>query len=149
MYLGVIIATMFAAPVLSIALELSSSPLIGLVGKWFVFWAVGVRLGLAGLRQIGQPQFTAEIFEISDDKVWPIVRELGVSNLALAIVGLASLANSTFRLPVAIIAAIFYAGAALGHIRSRNRTTNETVAMASDLFAFVILGAYAIYTLLA
>jgi hypothetical protein len=33
-----------------------------LVGKWFVFWAaVGVRLGLAGLRQILQPSFTAEI----------------------------------------------------------------------------------------
>ena len=30
-----------------------------LVGRWFVFWAVGVRLSLAGLRQFLQPAFTA------------------------------------------------------------------------------------------
>jgi hypothetical protein len=146
MYLGVIFVTMFAAPLASIALDRSSTPLIGLVSKWFVFWAVGVRLGLAGLRQIVQPWFTAEIFKINDERVWPVVRELGIANLALAVVGLASLAKSTFRLPVAIIAAIFYAGAAIEHIRSRHRTTKETVAMASDLFALVILGVYAAMT---
>jgi hypothetical protein len=146
MYLGVIFMTMFVAPLLSIALDLWSggSSLIELVGKWFVFWAVGMRLGLAGLRQVVQPRFTAEIFKINDEKVWPVVRELGIANLALAVVGFASIAKSTFVLPVAIIAAIFYGGAALQHIRARNRTTNETIAMASDLFAFVILAIYGI-----
>ncbi len=50
MYLGVVFGTMFVAPLLSIALDrlwLGGSS-IELVGKWFVFWAVGVRLGLAG-----------------------------------------------------------------------------------------------------
>jgi hypothetical protein len=151
MYLGVIFVTMFVAPLLSIALDLWSggSPLIELVGKWFVFWVVGVRLGLAGLRQVVQPRFTAEIFKINDEKAWPVVRELGIANLALAVVGLASLAKSTFLSPVAIIAAIFYGGAALQHIGARNRTTNETIAMASDLFAFVILGIYAIRAMIA
>jgi hypothetical protein len=31
-----------------------------LLGRWFVFWAVGVRLLTAGIRQIAQPRFTAE-----------------------------------------------------------------------------------------
>ena len=151
MYLGVVIGTMFVAPLLSIALDrlwLGGSS-IELVGKWFVFWAVGVRLGLAGLRQVVQPRFTAEIFEINDERVWPIVRELGIANLALAVVGLASLAKSTFVLPVAIIAAIFYGGAAIQHIGARDRTTNETVAMASDLFALVILAIYSIHAVMA
>jgi hypothetical protein len=65
------------------------------------------------VRQIVQPKFTAEMFKINDEKAWPVVRELGIANLGLAVVGLASLAKPSFRLPVAIIAATFYGGAAL------------------------------------
>ena len=44
----------------------SAADVMLLVGKWFVFWAVGVRLFIAGVRQ-AQPQFTAKsIFEIKD-----------------------------------------------------------------------------------
>lgn len=32
-----------------------------LVGQWFVFGSVGVRLGMAGPRQIPQPRYTAEL----------------------------------------------------------------------------------------
>lgn len=34
--------------------------ILPLIGKWFVFWTVGVRLFTAGLRQIWRPQFTAQ-----------------------------------------------------------------------------------------
>ena len=78
-----------------------------------------------------------------------VIRELGIANLALAVVGLASLAKPSFRLPVAIIAAIFYGGAALQHMRARNRTPNETIALASDLLAFAILATYAISAMMA
>jgi hypothetical protein len=147
MYLLVVIVTMFAAPLLSIALDVwsGSGPLLALVGKWYVFWAVGVRLGLAGARQVLQPSFTAEeIFAISDEKAWLIVRELGIANFALAIVGLASLIKPAFTLPAAIIGGVFYGGAGVQHIFSRGRTTKETIAMATDLFAFVVLTVYAI-----
>ena len=50
---------------------------VGLIGKWFVFWAVGVRLFIAGARQVLQPSFAAtEIFEIHEPKALAIVREL-------------------------------------------------------------------------
>jgi hypothetical protein len=134
--------TMFAAPLLSIALEFwpGSGTLIALVGKWFVFWAVGVRLGLAGVRQFVQPSFTAkDIFKIADEKAWAIVRELGFANLALAIVGLASLVKPVFVLPAAIMAGNFYGAASVPHLLARGRTMKETIAMARDLFAFVML----------
>ena len=38
---------------------------MALIGKWFLFWAAGVRLMLAAFRQLFQPEFTArQIFKI-------------------------------------------------------------------------------------
>jgi hypothetical protein len=52
---------------------------------------------LAGGRQILQPKFTAkEIFDIAGNGTLPIIRELGVSNLATGVVGIASLAIASF-----------------------------------------------------
>jgi hypothetical protein len=40
---------------------------MALIGKWFLFWAAGVRLMLAAFRQLFQPEFTArQIFKIED-----------------------------------------------------------------------------------
>ena len=64
MYLPAIIALMLVLPLLSVAAQTSMLPdaaaLMGLVGKWFTFWGVGVRLFLAGLSQVFRPHFTAE-----------------------------------------------------------------------------------------
>ena len=104
---------------------------------------VGVRLGLAGLRQFFQPGFTAkEIFHMQSDEALPLVRELGVANLATGVVGLLSLAMSTFTLPIAISAGIFYGVAGIRHVTERGRSLNETVAMASDLFLFMVLAIF-------
>ncbi len=47
----------------------------------------------------------------------------------------------TFVLPSALYATIFYGVAGVRLAMERNRTTNETIAMASDLFiALVLLG---------
>ena len=69
MYLAVIVLLMFVLPIGSVVVEAGRSAaapeLIFLIGKWFVFWAVGIRLLLAGIRQIAKPAFTAEaIFKI-------------------------------------------------------------------------------------
>ncbi len=107
MYLVVVALTMFALPILSVAIELEAhpAPVMLLVGKWFVFWAVGVRLVMAGLRQLFQPEFTArEIFHMEGDEAMTLVRELGVSNFAVGVVGLAAVAVPMFVLPSAITA---------------------------------------------
>jgi hypothetical protein len=123
-------------------------PLMLLVGKWFVFWSAGVRLTLAGLRQQFQPRFTSkEIFGIESDDALPIVRELGVANLATGVVGLLALARPGFVLPVAIAAAIFYGLAGVRHIASGHRNANENIALFSDLFAALVFAAYIAFAL--
>ena len=148
MYFLSVLLLMLVLPAGSVWVEHSHfhsvAPLMLLVGKWFVFWCAGVRLALAGLRQFFQPRFTSEqIFGIASDDALPIVRELGVANFATGVVGIASLAKPGFVLPVAIAAAIFYGIAGFRHLGDRDRNRNQTIAMASDLFAFVVFAAYA------
>jgi len=146
-YLIVVLLLMLVLPIGSIGFEhlylRSAAPLMLLVGKWFVFWAAGVRLFLAGLRQFFQPRFTAAgIFGITSDDALPLVRELGVANFAAGTVGMLSLAKPGFVLPVAISAGLFYGLAGAVHAAQLKRTGNENVAMASDLWAFVMFAAY-------
>ena len=89
---------------------------MALIGKWFVFWAIGVRLFMAGMRQVARPQFTAEgIFEINKAS-FAIVREVGFGNLAMGALGLLSLAQSTWVIPAAIVGGLYYGLAGIGHI---------------------------------
>ena len=150
MYFAIVALLMFILPIASVfwdhAVSGAALPLFALVGKWFVFWSAGVRLILAGLRQFFQPQFTAkEIFGLKSDDALPIVRELGIANFATGVVGVIALAKPSFVLPVATSAAIFYGVAGVRHILAPERTTNESVAMASDLFVCLALLAYLVF----
>jgi hypothetical protein len=152
MYLLTVLLLMLVLPAGSIFAEhslfYSTAPLMLLVGKWFVFWSAGVRLLLAGLRQFFQPRFTAEqIFGIKSADALPLVRELGVANFATGVVGITSLAEPSFTLPVAIAAAIFYGIAGIRHVAQSDKNRNENIAMISDLFIFLILAAYVAFTL--
>jgi hypothetical protein len=65
---------------------------IDLIGRWFVFWAVGVRLLTAGARQIINPGLTSEgILSIKGHEVWQLVRELGFANVSIGLAGVISL----------------------------------------------------------
>src|ERR1700710_252230 len=81
LYFTSILLLMLIFPIISVILDLRSQQggdLIALAGKWFVFWAIGVRLLLAGLRQAAKPAFTlAAIFHIKNKESEVIVRELG------------------------------------------------------------------------
>jgi hypothetical protein len=152
MYFAIVSFLMLAAPAGSIAIEHSllhsAAPAMSLIGKWFVFWAVGVRLVLAGVRQYFDPRFTAEqIFDIHGDEALPLVRELGIANFAVGTVGILSLLRPDFILPSAVAAAIFYGVAGFRHATQATRNAKETFAMATDLFAFAVLAAYSAYAL--
>ncbi len=70
MYFVSIALLLLVLPAASVAIEAALYPrafgLIFLIGKWLVFWAVGIRLLMAGARQVVQPQFTENIFNIHD-----------------------------------------------------------------------------------
>jgi hypothetical protein len=149
MYLAVIALTMFVLPIASIAQEYFASAgspdLIALAGKWFVFWGVGVRLLLAGLRQTINPAFTARtIFEIKDEAAEKVVRELGFGNIAIGVLGVISQFDSAWVLPAAISGGLFYGLAGAKHVLNNPRTRLENIAMVSDLFMFAILLVYTI-----
>ena len=143
MYIALLALTMFVLPALSIGLALAGGSQAGwavLLGQWFVFWAVGVRLMLAGLRQWLQPEFTArEIFRLSGTEVQQVIQELGFANIALATLGLIAVAAPGFVLPAAVAGGLFYAAAGLRHIQTPDKTRNETIAMTTDLWAAAVL----------
>src|SRR4029077_11986599 len=117
MYLASIVLLLFVLPAGCVIGQMlwfgGAADVMLLVGKWFVFWAVGVRLFMAGVRQVAQPQFTAEsIFEIKDRAALGIVRELGFANLSSGTLGLASLAVPAWVAPAAIVGGLFYGLAA-------------------------------------
>jgi hypothetical protein len=148
MYFIFVVLLMFALPVASIATEVlwfrDDAGLMFLIGKWFVFWTVGVRLLLAGIRQVVQPRFTAEsIFDVKDPAANAMVREIGFGNLAMGTVGLASLAQPAWLAPAAIVGGLYYGLAGAGHVFRSDRNFNEQMALVSDLMIFVVLAVVA------
>jgi hypothetical protein len=147
MYLAVVVLLMGVFPVASILIESvafhSDAGLLFLIGKWFVFWGVGTRLLLAGIRQMANPAFTAgTIFGIKDKAAEVIVRELGFGNFAMGVLGAVSLLNREWVVPAAIAGGLFYGLAGALHTRNGDRNTNGNIAMISDLFIFVVLALY-------
>ena len=148
MYVSMVVALMFLFPLISIAAQilladhgmLTVAAALGIVAKWYVFWAVGVRLSLAGLRQIIQPRYTAEtILGLKSPDALILVRELGFANAAIGMAALGSLYSPSWVTPLAMIGAIFYGLAGINHCFHKHRNQLENLALASDLFAALVL----------
>lgn len=144
MYIAMVFGLMLILPVASILFELLLRHYgvlnALLIGQWFVFWAVGVRLLVAGLRQIVQPRYTAEsILGLKDPNATLVVRELGFANTAIGSAGVGSISSPAWILPLAIIGAIFYGLAGINHLAHGHRNRLQNVAMTSDMFAASVL----------
>lgn len=147
MYVASVTLLMFVFPLLSVVIEAVANKnhvaLVALIGKWFVFWAVGIRLFTAGLRQIAKPGLTSEgILGIKGKEVWQLVRELGFANLAIGLLGIISLWKVEWRLAVALAGGLFLLLAGLEHLPKKHRTFEENVAMYSDLFISLVMAIY-------
>jgi len=119
-----------------------------LIGKWLVFWAVGVRLFIAGIRQVSKPAFTAtEIFHMSSDESHPVIIELGFSNISIGLLGILTLVKSDWCAAAAITGGLYFGLAGLLHIVKKPAGRNEVIAMISDLYIFALLTAYLFFTL--
>ncbi len=152
MYFIQVILLMFVLPVASVTIAEVRSPhpanMVFLMGQWFVFWAVGVRLFVAGARQVAQPGFTAEqIFDIHDSKSFAIVRELGFANLSVGLLGICSVVRPGWIVPEALVGGLYYGLAGAGHIPRKAKNAKEYTAMVSDAFAFVVLLLFLLRTL--
>jgi hypothetical protein len=139
---------MLILPLASIVIEMFFAPgagLVMLIGKWFVFWAMGMRLATAGIKQILQPEFTARtIFEIEDAGAMKIVSELGIGNLAAGVISLAGLYFPGWTMPCAVYGVIFFGLAGVRHLGNRHRNRIENVATVSDLWVAAVLAVYVV-----
>jgi hypothetical protein len=114
-----------------------------MLGKWFIFSAVGLRLTAAGIKQVKDPAFTArQIFNIETPEVLPIVRELGFANLCFGLVGILSLFFPQWRMVSAFASGIYYGIAGLQHWLKKPSGINEKFALITDIFIFVLLLIY-------
>jgi hypothetical protein len=151
MYIATVVALMLVFPLLSIGVDVvARQGTLGLpvVGKWFVFWSVGVRLLLAGARQIVRPQFTAaEILGLKSSESYFLVRELGFANVALGIVAALSLFKLAWVLPMAIAGGVFYGLAGVHHVMHDARNRLQNIAMVTDLYMAAVLMAFACITI--
>ncbi|HOI33199.1 MAG: hypothetical protein PHG67_04795 [Bacteroidales bacterium] len=114
-----------------------------LFGKWFIFSAVGLRLFLAGLKQVKQPSFTLkQIFHIDSPESFPILRELGFANLCFGLVGIISLFLPEWRIVSAFASGLYYGLAGLQHGLKKPAGVNESFALWTDMGIFVLLLIY-------
>ena len=114
-----------------------------LTGKWFIFSAVGLRLFMAGIRQITNPAFTAkEIFHIDSAESFPILRELGFANLCFGLIGIVSLFLPGWRIVSAFGSGVYYGIAGLQHLIKKPAGANEKFALVTDIFIFIFLLIY-------
>lgn len=143
MYYAVVLGFMLVLPLVSTigeAMMGGGTDIWVLALKWFVFWGVGARLAIAGIRQMLQPGFTAkDIFQIDDPRAGKIVQELGFWNFAGGVIALGSLVYPGWAVPAGVAGGLFYGLAGWQHWRNGHRNTNENVAMVSDLFMFGVL----------
>jgi len=141
------ILIMLVLPAASIVIEWISGyydpDLILLIGKWFIFWAVGVRLFTAGLSQILRPAFTAgSIFHLKDKASFAIIRELGIANACGGMVAMISLFIDQWRIPAAFLGGLFLGIAGLQHVIRKPDNPNEQIPMISNIIIFIIMVVY-------
>ncbi|MBS1496133.1 MAG: hypothetical protein JSU03_14345 [Bacteroidetes bacterium] len=139
-------ALTFLIPLIGIIAEYYSSNVrlnIGLLGKWFIFSAVGLRLFLAGIKQVFNPEFTAkQIFNLDNPDCFPILRELGFANICFGIVAIISLFKPDWRIVSAFASGLYFGIAGLQHAIKKESGINEKFALWTDLFIFIILLIY-------
>ena len=144
MYILMITFLMFVFPIISILVELfvfhSPMGIMSLVGKWFVFWPVGIRLFTAGLRQAVNPQFTAEkILGLQGIEQFIVVQELGFANMAMGALGIGTILEPNWVYPAALVGCLFFGLAGVRHFFSKERNRNETGALISNLVIACVL----------
>lgn len=145
-YIVSVVALTFILPALGFLAEhsIAGTPFaFGLFSKWFIFSAVGLRLLLAGIKQVKNPAFTAkQIFHIDSPESFPILRELGFANICFGLVAIVSLFRPEWRIVSAFASGLYYGIAGIQHCLQKAPGINEKVALWTDLIISALLIVY-------
>jgi hypothetical protein len=143
LYFISVLLLMLLLPLISVIINMYQDVLpfsLLLAGKWLIFWAIGVRLFIAGIRQATKPAFTAQqIFRISGSDSFPVIRELGFANICLGLIGIVSILRPDWRMPVAMAGGLYFGLAGMLHVFKKLDSRNEVIALISDLYIFLIM----------
>ena len=146
------ILLLFILPLLSIVSEfiLEKETLDWtLIGKWFIFWAIGIRLFTAGIKQSSNPEYTAgKIFNMKSSESFVVIRELGFANIALGVMGILSVINSNWRILAAITGGLFFGLAGIQHLFKKPDSRNELIAMLYDIIVLLIILLFLAFSLI-
>jgi hypothetical protein len=146
MYYVFVILTTVALPSASIAIEHLAQPqadLVTLLGKWFVFWGVGIRLLAAGATQVLRPSFTASsILGTGDAGAETVVAELGYANIAMGLTGALSMLWPEWTIPAGLAGGLFLGVAGIKHAMNSQRNAKGNVAMVTDLLVSAMVAIY-------
>ena len=130
-------------PFIEVTLNKAPTFSFELVGKWFIFSAVGLRLFAAGIKQTTNPAFTAkEIFHMNSAEALPVVRELGFANLCFGLTGIITLFMPQWRIVSAFASGLYYGIAGLQHLLKKSAGANEKFALVTDILIFFFLLVY-------
>jgi hypothetical protein len=100
--------------------------------RWSVFFGVGLNSTYSAIGHLFLPEYSAKLIGWEDS---PFQLEVGSADLAIGIVGLLALwGNYGFRLAIAIVAAIFCAIDAVGHVRQMVLENNFATGNAGSWF---------------
>ncbi|MFT3750387.1 MAG: hypothetical protein QM768_18880 [Agriterribacter sp.] len=150
-YIISVSALTFILPVISFWTEhftTGTALTFDLFSKWFIFSAAGLRLFLAGIKQVKNPEFTAkQIFHLNSAESFPILRELGFANICFGLVAILSLFKPGWRIVSAFASGLYYGIAGIQHALKKNTGINEKFALWTDLVIFVLLLIYFIITI--
>ena len=142
-YLFSVLLFMLVLPLVSVIIDIYVNDFpftMLLAGKWLIFWAIGVRLFIAGIRQATKPAFTAQqIFRISGSDSFPVIRELGFANICMGLIGILSILQPSWRMPAAIVGGLYFGLAGMMHVFKKPDSRNEMIALVSDLYIFLIM----------
>ncbi len=146
-YIMIVSLLTFIMPLLSVMLEMyfveNVQPTFAMLSKWFIFWAVGMRLFIAGMKQTIDPAFTArEIFKFKTEESFPVIRELGFANSCFGLTAMFSFFFPDWRVVSAFASGIYYGIAGFQHLLKRPAGMNESFALFTDLFIFIVLLIY-------
>jgi|HubBroStandDraft_2_1064218.scaffolds.fasta_scaffold131962_3 hypothetical protein len=153
-YLATIFGLMLVLPTASMLVArfafASGADWWSLAGQWFVFWAVGVRLFSAGIKQVVQPGFTArDIFHLASPDAEVVVRELGFANICMGLAAVISGFVPSWRMSAGFVGGLYFGIAGVMHVIKKPSTPNEWIALVSDLFVFLLVASWLVRELAA
>lgn len=138
-------------PVISICTESHIKVIFidpGLIGKWFIFWAAGVRPFFAGIKLVYR-RWTAPagFFYREMKENFLMIRQLGFAHIAIGVTGMLSLVNSNWRQIAGLAAAFFFGLSAVQHFFIKPVNGKEMAIMITDIMVFTIMLLYLFFTL--